>query len=225
MWSELLKTLLSVIVIATSLNNQLGGDCVIKQAEPFKTTLELIQDDIAQKEEKRKQNMIKEIREALTNTYKDKREKERIEQEERDFSLYYDPDDVRIISGISKDRIRELLSNTTYCNDEVVDELYNLEHSDKPINCLFVIAISKLESGNGNSSLAQSHNNLGGIKSRSGGYQYFDSHSNSIKSIGDLLVNYVYEYNIGNSIWQINTKYCESSDWSSKLIKIINEMG
>ena len=221
----MLKTLLSVIVIATSLNNQLGGDCVIKKPEPFKTPLELIQDDIARKEEKRKQNMIKEIREALTNTYKDKREKERIEQEERDFSLYYDPDDIRLISGISKNRIRELLSNTTYCNDEVVDELYNLEHSDKPINCLFVIAISKLESGNGNSSLAQSHNNLGGIKSRSGGYQYFNSHSNSIKSIGDILVSYVYEYNIGNSIWQINTKYCESGDWSSKLIKIINEMG
>ena len=221
----MLKTLLGAIVIATSLNNQLGGDCVIKQAEPFKTNLELIQDDIARKEEKRKQNMIKEIREALTNTYKDKREKERIEQEERDFSLYYDPDDVRIISGISKDRTRELLRDTTYCNDEVVDELYNLEHSDKPINCLFVIAISKLESGNGNSSLAQSHNNLGGIKSRAGDYQYFNSHSNSIKSIGDILVSYVYEYNIGNSIWQINNLYCESSDWSSKLIKIINEMG
>lgn len=221
----MLKTLLSAIVIATSLNNQLGGDCVIKQTEPFKTNLELIQDDIAQKEEKRKQNMIKEIREALTNTYKDKREKERIEQEERDFSLYYDPDDIRLISGISKNKIMELLRDTTYCNDDVVDELYNLEHSDKPINCLFVIAISKLESGNGNSSLAQSHNNLGGIKSRSGGYQYFDSHSNSIKSIGDLLVNYVYDKQIGNSIWQINNLYCESSDWSSKLIKIINEMG
>lgn len=225
MWSELLKTLLGAIVIATSLNNQLGGDCVIKQAEPFKTNLELIQDDIARKEEKRKQNMIKEIREALTNTYKDKREKERIEQEERDFSLYYDSDDIRLISGISKNKIMELLRDTTYCNDEVIDELYNLEHSDKPINCLFVIAISKLESGNGNSSLAQSHNNLGGIKSRSGGYQYFNSHSNSIKSIGDILVNYVYDKQIGNSIWQINNLYCESSDWSSKLIKIINEMG
>ena len=221
----MLKTLLGAIVIATSLNNQLGGDCVIKQTEPFKTNLELIQDDIARKEEKRKQNMIKEIREALTNTYKDKREKERIEQEERDFSLYYDPDDIRLISGISKNKIMELLKNTTYCNDEVVDELYNLEHSDKPINCLFVIAISKLESGNGNSSLAQSHNNLGGIKSRAGDYQYFNSHSNSIKSIGDILVSYVYEYNIGNSIWQINNLYCESSDWSSKLIKIISEMG
>lgn len=92
------------------------------------------------------------------------------------------------------------------------------------INALFTLAVAKLESGNGQSSLAKGKNNLFGMNAVDGNaYNAAFTYSSKNESVMDfghrIKKNYV---NKGlNTLSSINTKYSSSSAWASKVEQIM----
>ena len=72
--------------------------------------------------------------------------------------------------------------------------------------------------------LAITHNNLGGIKSANGGWAYFDSWQECLEYKASLLYNqYLNEngaYFNGYSIWNVNVRYCEGTQWAENINSI-----
>lgn len=98
-----------------------------------------------------------------------------------------------------------------------VQEKYN-------VNGVFLLAIIHLESGNGTSSLAKSHNNLGGIKSGTS-YRGFETKSACIDYMGRLLSKYYLsengQYFNGYTISDVNKRYCELNSWTDKVANLM----
>ena len=91
------------------------------------------------------------------------------------------------------------------------------------INALFVLAIVRLESGNGTSSLARNHNNLGGIKSGEEGYRSFASKEECVDYMFDLLSRkYIGEGR--TTISDVGRIYCATDGWTPQVTSIMNEM-
>ena len=93
------------------------------------------------------------------------------------------------------------------------------------INAVFLAAIAALESGWGESVVAQSRNNLFGWKG-SGGYRYFDSVAAGINHVAKFLkINYLTPggpcFN-GYEIEDIQKSYCPEGDWSSAVRRLMN---
>ena len=86
-------------------------------------------------------------------------------QKEYDNEMYYNPYNISEISNISIDKIYDLLSDTTYQNKEVAYQIWLGERRQYPVNALFVIGLTKLESFYGKSNLALNNNNITGTKS------------------------------------------------------------
>ena len=189
----------------------------IEPKEHMKATIE-------EKIQADKQQMIKEMNQALGKQIQEQRER----QKQYDINKYCNLNDIREISNISREEIRNLLKDTTYCNDSVINTLYNGERKNNPVNCLIVIAISKLEGAYGKSKLANTHNNIGGMTSRAGEFKAYDSHAESIQDIIELLSDYYANIDnksfVGYDIWSIGKTYCEGDTWSNKVTQIIQEM-
>lgn len=154
-------------------------------------------------------------------------EKERKLEEERKAKLkpHYNPYDLREPSNLSEEQIYQILEGNAL---QSLSRAYYWAEQEYGVNILFVIAITRLESSNGRSSLAISNNNLGGVKSSSGGYGYYNDWGESLDDICRLLSDeYLSKdglfYN-GNSVWNVNQKYCELSDWADKLNQMCYEM-
>jgi hypothetical protein len=90
------------------------------------------------------------------------------------------------------------------------------------INALFILAIIRLESGNGSSYLARSQNNLGGIKGGDG-YRTFESKQACVTYMFDLL-NRLYISQGRSTISAVGEKYCESGGWAGKVSSMMDEM-
>lgn len=91
------------------------------------------------------------------------------------------------------------------------------------INALFVLAIVRLESGNGTSYLAQDKNNLGGIKSGGEGYRAFASKEECIAYMFDLL-DRLYISKGRDTIDKIGHVYCATSGWIPQVKSIMREL-
>lgn len=153
-------------------------------------------------------------------------EAERIEAERirmENMRVVFNPYDLTTPSNLTREKAYKMLEGSalqTLSNAYVyMEELYG-------INAVFLIALTTEESGHGRSSLAISHNNLGGIKNSSGGWRYFDSWGTCLDYIARLITKqYLSEdgaYYNGKSIWNVNVKYCEQSTWSSNISSIAN---
>jgi hypothetical protein len=91
------------------------------------------------------------------------------------------------------------------------------------INALFVLAIVRLESGNGTSYLARTNNNLGGIKSGEDGYRAFASKEECVAYMFDLL-DRLYIGKGRNTIDKIGHVYCATGGWIPQVKSIMHEL-
>ena len=89
------------------------------------------------------------------------------------------------------------------------------------VNGIFLLAIIRLESGNGTSRLAKKQNNLAGIKRSKHSYRSFASKEECIYYTADLLHRqYLTEggrYYYGKTVRGVNIKYCSSFTWAKKI--------
>ena len=152
-------------------------------------------------------------------------ERQRLLEIEANRVVTYNPYNLLEPSNITREEMYKVLEGTalqTLSNAYVyMEELYG-------VNALFLVSISAEESGWGRSSLAISHNNLGGIKGSNGSYRDFDSWGECIDYKARLLKNqYLSEdgdYFNGYSIWDVNIKYCEQSTWTDNVSSIAYEL-
>lgn len=152
-------------------------------------------------------------------------ERQRLSEIEANRIVIYNPYNLLEPSNITREEMYQVLEGTalqTLSNAYVyMEELYG-------VNALFLVSISAEESGWGRSSLAISHNNLGGIKGSNGSYRYFDTWGECIDYKARLLKNqYLNEdgdYYNGSSVWDVNIKYCEQNTWADNVSSIAYEL-
>lgn len=137
--------------------------------------------------------------------------------------------DMRQKSNISEEVLREYLlrfPNLFGIAPTLIEaqEAYN-------VNAIMLLAIIRLESGNGQSRIAVSKNNLGGIVAPSNSaavYRAFDSKEECVVFMAHLLSNqYLTEggrFFSGYTLGDINKRYSVSSEWSSKIGNLMVEI-
>lgn len=178
-----------------------------------------------------REERVKQMNE-LTQKYIEEQERLRLEEERRieeekiaQLKPHYNPYNLRELSSLTEEQIYVMLEGTAL---QTLSRAYYYIEQEYQINALFIMALNAEESGWGRSSLAISHNNLGGVKGKDGNYAYFNDWGECLNYITELLNNeYLTEdgsYYNGLSIWDINKRYCEQDDWSSKLNQIANEL-
>lgn len=157
-----------------------------------------------------------------------KAEQERIEEERirlESLTPNFNPYNVLEPSNLTREQVYKMLEGTalqTLSNAYVyMEELYG-------VNCLFLIGISAQESGWGRSSLAITHNNLGGIKTSDGSWRYFSDWGECLDYKARLLKNQYLskdgDYFNGYSVWDVNIQYCEQLDWADKVSQIAYQL-
>lgn len=128
-------------------------------------------------------------------------------------SVYgYSQNNVRVTSGLSVEQLRTILPARM---KELAPTLYSIEHSEQPINALFLASIVKLESGNGTSNAYRNKNNVGGVMGR-GGLRYFNSRQECLRYMHSFL-NRGYINRGYTSVWSIGPKYCVGGNWAGKV--------
>ncbi|MEA4852942.1 MAG: glucosaminidase domain-containing protein [Christensenella sp.] len=139
--------------------------------------------------------------------------------------VYQSGTDLTNLTAYPEEQLEILLQNTGLAG--LGGAFVNAERN-YGVNALFLISITKLESGNGNSSLAKNSNNLGGLKSGGNGYLSFDSKEQCVDYMARLLSeNYLNEngkYYSGKTVKGVSKIYCEqSSYWASSVEKMMEQ--
>lgn len=162
-------------------------------------------------------------------------EKRRLEEERKRFereNLNFNPYNVLQVSNSSVERIRYALPEDM---KHLAQAYYDVEQ-EYGVNAFFLIAVTREESGNGTSYYFNYLNNIGGIRNADGSFRWFDSQYQCINYMGELLRNqYLTPYQIingeeiglyynGESVWNINIKYCETLDWADKISNLAYEV-
>ena len=133
--------------------------------------------------------------------------------------------DITQPSGMTAEQLNSALEGTGL---QELGEEYLKAESNYGINAVVLMGIHVHESGWGNSSLAISNNNLGGIKNKSGDWATFDSIASCIDYSAELLGKQYLKpdgkfYN-GTDLTSVNIKYCETDDWAGKVVDTINSI-
>ena len=99
------------------------------------------------------------------------------------------------------------------------------------VNSVFLLSIAILESGWGNSTLAQTKNNLFGYQAYDNDpnkAMYFSSKAEAIDTVGSHLAkNYLRsdgKYYNGATPAGVNVMYCSGGEWASKVVSIMNKV-
>lgn len=169
-----------------------------------------------------------------------KKEEERLRKEQEEITYrnsktnipYINFYDLTEKSNISIEALRNFLerkeSKLSYYAETYVEceEIFG-------VNALFLATLTSSESWHGKSDLANSHNNIGGVKTSDGStYRYFDSKSDCIYFIAELLSKYYLnpngslyytEYG-GKTVYDVNHYYCPNDNnyWSNFLQDVAN---
>lgn len=138
----------------------------------------------------------------------------------------FNPYNLREKSNITEKQFYSLLNNTGL-ND--VAWVFSYAEEYYGINGLFLLGLTALESGWGNSYRAIHHNNLTGYNIVSDASVYtFENRAKSVLTTARLLSkDYLTEdgrYYNGYSVWNVNQKYCASDDWADKIVAISNKL-
>jgi beta-N-acetylglucosaminidase len=120
---------------------------------------------------------------------------------------------------LTGEQINDILEGTGLSG---LGETYAAGEEETGINALFVISITALESGWGDSYNARERNNLGGIKGADG-YRAFDSREDSIRDMYDFL-DRLYIKQGRTTIAEIGAKYCESAGWAGQVERIMRDL-
>lgn len=149
-------------------------------------------------------------------------ERLRIEAEAKqkiiDDVCYFNTNDLSEPSGISVQKVYELLKDTTYQTWEIANLLVEAEKREYPVNAIFMISLTRHESWHGKSELAKSKNNISSMKNGRGDWRYFNSKFECMSSTIDLISNEYLNpnglfYN-GTSMDEVGIYYCEGNLWS-----------
>ncbi|WP_244835283.1 hypothetical protein [Clostridium sp. BJN0001] len=142
--------------------------------------------------------------------------------------IVYNPYNISIKSNISIEKAYDMLSGTTYQTKECAKAFVEAENLDNPINSIFLIALTRLESGHGKNILATNQNNISSWRISRGGYRTFESKASCIKDTASLLSKQYISpsglYHKGTSIWNIGTSYSESNIWAENVNIISYEL-
>ncbi|MGO4106157.1 glucosaminidase domain-containing protein [Paenibacillus sp. YAF4_2] len=129
-------------------------------------------------------------------------------------------------SGLTEEHIAKLFEKTALANHGLEKAVLDIEQ-EYGINAYFTIAVMKLESGNGKSTLAKKKNNLFGLNAiDSDKYNRafsFETKGDSVRKFGQLLAkNYVDKG--FTTIDKIARKYCPSNPkWASLVMNIMKK--
>ncbi|TVY01928.1 glucosaminidase domain-containing protein [Cohnella terricola] len=130
---------------------------------------------------------------------------------------------VETLSGLSEENIAVIFEGTALAGHGLEKTVLEVEE-DYGINALFTIAVMKLESGNGSSTLAKKKNNLFGLNA-SGANPHdkaysFETKGDSVRKFGQLLSNNYVDKGY-TTIEKIAGKYCPANSQWPKLVKNI----
>lgn len=96
------------------------------------------------------------------------------------------------------------------------------------INGIFLLAVVRLESGNGESWLSQNQNNVAGNKGENG-YLSFDVMSEGInyaaQNLGENYLSESGKYYSGGTLEDIESVYCPGGGWAGQVAGIMAEYG
>lgn len=131
------------------------------------------------------------------------------------------------VSNIKSEELWYLLADT-----KLVDCAWGIAEAEKiyGINALALTGIVALESGWGTSSRAINDNNLTGYavyNDSSIGRRFKDKNECVLETARLLKEDYLSadgKYYNGLSLYDVNKRYCTSSDWASKVSKIANDL-
>ena len=138
-------------------------------------------------------------------------------------------EDMRKKSQINEDKLKEYLSRVPNLSG-IEGALINAQE-EYGVNAILLLAIIRLESGNGRSNLATSKNNLGGLVS--GGYSVtvyrsFDTKDECVIFMAQLLSeNYLNDsgkFFSGYTLADIAKRYSVSKAWSDLVCSIMYEI-
>jgi len=139
-------------------------------------------------------------------------------------------EDMRKKSSLDEEKLSEYLNK--FPNLSGIEEALISAQEEYNVNAILLLAIVRLESGNGGSSLAKSKNNLGGLVSSGKTvtvYKSFDTKSDCVTYMAELLSeNYLTEggkYYNGYTLNDIAKSYSTSSaTWCSLVTDLIYEI-
>jgi len=124
-------------------------------------------------------------------------------------------------SNLHIEDLKKLLSKTKLVG---IEEAILKAEQQYEINAFFILAVARLESGDGNSQIARNKNNLFGLNAVDNDpYNKaftFKSKSESVYSFAKLIKKYYIGKNL-KTVEQINTKYSSSVKWSNKIYRIM----
>lgn len=141
-------------------------------------------------------------------------------------SVTFNASNVTMKSNITTEQMRKALEGT---NLEGLAETYVQAEATYGVNAVFLAALNAWESEWGKSGMAMSKNNLGGVKSRSGGYRSFDSRSECVNEIAALLSESYLKpgakwYN-GTSVQSISIMYnLGEQSWVDGITQVANSL-
>ncbi|WP_409340726.1 glucosaminidase domain-containing protein [Paenibacillus sp. MBLB4367] len=130
---------------------------------------------------------------------------------------------VKSESGLTKSHIAQIFEGTDLAGNELEEAILEIEE-EYGINAYFTIAVMKLESGNGKSSLAKNKNNLFGLNATGGSNNKafsFQTKGDSVREFGQILNKY-YTGNGYTTVEKIAKKYCPAnSEWANLVSSIM----
>lgn len=148
--------------------------------------------------------------------------------------IVFDVNNLRKTSNVSEEKINEIINGTGL---EGLGKAF-IEAQDRyGVNAVFLVAVSALESGWGESKIAHNKNNLFGFKAYDSSpfksAKYFNSKEDCILYFAEYLSdNYLTKdgrYYSGLSVYNVHRwnsgkcKYSSDEKWAQKIIKIMNK--
>jgi len=145
-------------------------------------------------------------------------------EQEREYVIFTEKniktEDMRKKSDLTEDKLSEYLKK--FPNLSGIEKALISAQEDYTVNAVLILAIIRLESGNGKSQLAKSKNNLGGIKAAAV-YRSFDSKNDCVEYMAKLLSTHYLtdggKYYKGYTLNDIAKTYCASSEKWTNLVK------
>jgi beta-N-acetylglucosaminidase len=130
---------------------------------------------------------------------------------------------VKTDSGLTEEHISTIFKGSALENEGLEEVILEIEET-YGINAYFTIAVMKLESGNGESRLAQTKNNLFGLNAIDGKMDQafsFETKGDSVRKFGQLISNNYVDKGY-TTIEKVSKKYCPSnSEWPSLVVSIM----
>ena len=123
-------------------------------------------------------------------------------------------------SGLTEDEISYLLEGS-YMEDYAY--LYYNAEKTYGINAYYMLAVSQLESGWGKSNAGMYYNNIFGLMTSRGGFQYFESKQDCVEYWLDLMDSFYIGRGL-DSPSTIGPVYCTTGEWPNVICKYMNDL-